>query len=96
MLSRSVSGFRRFLSPECAVPRLRILYFTALALCAVLLFMLHSAIAGERRDSAALAAATRDYLLTPRVVIVRAPPATQAAVKTKSNIHNAPILAHKE
>ncbi len=89
------SRLRRYASPECAVPRLRILYFTALALCAVLLILLHSTIAGERQDSAALAAATRDYLLSPRIVIVRTP-GVRAAVKTKSNIHSAPILAHKE
>lgn len=94
VLSRSVSGFRRFLSPECAVLRLRILYFAALTLCAVLLILLHSSISVARRDSAALAAATRDYLLSPRVVIVRAPP-SRAAMKVRSNIHYAVFAVSK-
>lgn len=33
VLFRVASGVRRFLSPQCAVARLRMLYFTALALC---------------------------------------------------------------
>lgn len=93
VLSSSVPGFRRFLSPQCAVPRLRILYFTALVLCGTLLVLLHVSIAGERRDSAALAAATRDYLLAPRVIIVRE---LRTAMKVKSDIPRAPSVAHKE
>ena len=97
VLSSSVPGFRRFLSPQCAVPRLRILYFTALVLCGTLLVLLHVSIAGERRDSAALAAATRDYLLAPRVIVVRMPPVMRAT-KAKTNIRRAPArtAARKE
>ena len=89
------SGFSRFLSPQCATARLRILYFIALALIACLLVLLHLAIAGERRDAIALAAATRDYLLAPRVIIVRAPLPLRAATKAAHNTRAA-AAAHKE
>lgn len=53
-----VSRVHRWLSPACAVPRLRALYFAALGLCAVLLVLLHLAIAGEHHLETALTAAT--------------------------------------
>lgn len=83
VLFRAASGVRRFFSPQCAVPRLRALYFASLALCAVLLVMLHISIAGERRLAHALTLETRAVVAVPRVIIVRAPPIARAAAPGK-------------
>ena len=93
----SVSRIRRWTSPACAVPRLRILYWCALALIACLLVLLHLAIAGEHRLETDLTAATRDYLLAPRVIVVRMPPVMRAT-KAKTNVRRAPArtAARKE
>ena len=81
-----VSRIRRWLSPACAVPRLRVLYVTALALCGALLVMLHISIAGEQRLAHALTVETRAAVAMPRVIIVRAPLVTRAT-KVEHNIH---------
>lgn len=89
------SGFRRFLSPSCAVPRLRILYFGAIALCAVLLVMLHISIEGERRLAHALSVETRAATAAPRVLFLPRPP-TRAALKAKANIHRTPAAPQRK
>lgn len=77
----------------CPTPpqRLRILYWCALALIACLLVLLHISIAGERRLSAELAAATRAELSVPHVLIVRVPPPAMRAAKAAHNTHGAPL-----
>ena len=72
-------GFSRFLSPQCAITRLQILYWCALALIACLLVMLHIALAGEQRLAHALTVETR---------VARA-----AGTKAKPNIRRAPAAA---
>jgi hypothetical protein len=84
VLSRSVSGCRRFFSPACAVPRLRILYYTALAALAVTLLAAHRLVVREHQDARLVTVATHACQLTARlpVVFVRVPaaPAAPAAV----------------
>lgn len=87
-------GFSRFLSPQCAITRLQILYWCALALIACLLVMLHIALAGEQRLAHALTVETRSALAEPRVLVLRVPPVARAAgTKAKPNIRRAPAAA---
>lgn len=86
-ISSGLSGFLRAAARPTPPRRLRVMYWCALALCAALLIMLHISIAGERRLSTELAAATRAELATPHIIVVRLPPTVRAAVK--SNIHAA-------
>ena len=87
-------SFRKFLSPEMAVPRLRALYFVSLALCGTLLVMLHIALAGEQRLAHALTVETRAAVAVPHVIVLRVPPAPVRAV-VKPNTRRA-TAAHEE
>jgi hypothetical protein len=93
VLSNFASGFRRFLSPSCAVPRLRILYCATLALCGALLFMLHISLAGEQRLAHALSVETRAAVAAPRVIFLPVPP---IALKAKANIHRPPAAPQRK
>ena len=92
VLSRSVSGCRRFFSPAHAVPRLRILYYTALAALAVTLLATHGLVAREHREARLLAAATHVCQIQAAlpVVFVRVPPLARGATKPNK------ILAREE
>ena len=99
MLFRAASGFRRFFSPACAVPRLRICYYAALAALAVTLLAGHRLVTREHREARLLAAATHVCQLTARlpVVFVRVPPSRmRAAMKVKHHAHRTPVAALKE
>ena len=96
VLSNFASGFRRFLSPSMAVPRLRILYFATLALCGALLVMLHISLAGEQRLAHALSVETRAAVAAPRVIFLPVPPIARVVLKAKANIHRAPTTVSKE
>jgi hypothetical protein len=85
-----VSRIRCWLSPACAVPRLRVCYYTALAILAVVLLAAHRLAVREHRDARLLAVAAhacQTQTALP-VVFVRVPP-SRAAVKANSNIRRA-------
>jgi hypothetical protein len=93
---RTVSGFRRFFSPACAVPRLRILYYSALAILAITLLGAHRLLLREHREARLLAAATHVCQIQAAlpVVFVRvSPAAVWAGTKTKFDIHHAAAAA---
>ena len=92
VLSNFASGFRRFLSPSMAVPRLRILYFATLALCGALLVMLHISLAGEQRLAHALSVETRAAVAAPRVIFLPVPPIARVAHR----IHRTPAAPQRK
>ena len=87
---------RRWLSPACAVPRLRVCYYTAVAILAVTLVASHRLAVREHREARLLAAAThvRQLSARPPVVFVRVPPAPRAVVNP--NIRRAPAAAARK
>ena len=97
VLFRAASGFRRFFSPACAVPRLRILYFTALAALAVTLVAAQHLATRERREARLLTVATHVCQLSAAlpVVFVKVA-AVGAVVKTNQNTRSRVSAAHKE
>ena len=92
-----VSRLRRWLSPACAVPRLRALYYVTLALLASTLLAAHRLAVREHREARLLAVAAHACQLPARlpVVFVHVPP-VRAAVKTQPNTRRAPAAAAQE
>ena len=96
---RAVSGLRRFFSPACAVPRLRVCFYLTAAALGLTLVLTHRLVTREHREARLLAAATHVCQLTARlpVVFVRVPPSRmRAAMKVKHHAHRTPVAAHKE
>ena len=95
VLSRSVSRFRRFFSPSMAVPRLRILYFTALAALAVTLVAAQRLATREHREARLLTVASHACQIQAvlPVVFVKVAAVDPVIMKTKSDIHRAAHVA---
>ena len=96
MLFRAASGFRRFFSPACAVPRLRICYYAALAALAVTLLAGHRLVTREHREARLLTVASHACQIRAAlpVVFVHVPPVA-AAEKTKPNTRRAAAAKEK-
>jgi hypothetical protein len=91
------SRIRLWTSPSCAVPRLRICYYSALAALGLTLVLAHRLVVHEHRLETELSVATRGCQIPARlpIIFVR-PPAPRAAAKAKSNTRRAPVAAAKE
>ena len=89
--------FFRALARPTPPRRLRVMYWIALATCAVLLILLHVSQAREHRAARLLTAAANACQIPTAlpVVFVHVPP-VRAAMKTKSHTHRAPSAPHKE
>ena len=99
VLSRSVSGCCRFFSPAHAVLRLRILYYSALAILAITLLGAHRLLLREHREARLLAFSSHACQIQSAlpVVFVRvSPAAVWAGTKTKFDIHHAAAAPKKE
>ena len=96
VLSNFASGFRKFLSPSMAVPRLRILYFATLAALAVTLLVAHGLVAREHREARLLAVATNACQLPARLPVIFVRPPTRATVKTQPNFHRTPAAPQRK
>ena len=95
---RTVSGFRRFFSPAHAVLRLRILYYSALAILAITLLGAHRLLLREHREARLLAFASHACQIQSAlpVVFIRVLPLARATMKAKHNIHRSLDGAAKE
>lgn len=89
---------RRWLSPACAVPRLRALYYVTLALLAGTLLAAHHLATREHREARLLAVATHACQTQTALPVIFVRPALRgpAATKVKPNIHRSPPAAAKE
>ncbi len=96
VLNRAVSGCRRFFSPQCAVPRLRVCFYATAAALGLTLVLTHRLVTREHREARLLTVATHVCQLPARlpIIFVR-PPLRQAAVKTKSNTHVSSLRREK-
>ena len=98
VLFRAASGCRRFFSPACAVPRLRLFFFASTAALSLTLLAAHHLATREHREARLLAVATHacQFQSALPVVFVRVPPARmRAAMKVRSNIHYAVFAVSK-
>ena len=94
----TLTRLRRWTSPACAVPRLRVLYYAALAALAVVLLAAHRLVVRERQEARLIAVATRVCQVPARlpVVFVHVPPIARVVAKAKTNIRRAVAVPHKE
>ena len=83
VLFRAASGFRRFFSPACAVPRLRLFFFVSTAALGLTLALTHRLMVREREDARLLTVATHACQVQSAlpVVFVRVPPLARGATK---------------
>jgi hypothetical protein len=74
-----------------AVPRLRVCYYTTLAILVGTLVLAHRLVVREHRDVRLLTVAANACQLPTAlpVIFVRVPPVGRAAMKNKPNIHRA-------
>ena len=97
VLFRAASGCRRFFSPACAVPRLRVCFYITAAALGLTLVLTHRLVVREHRDARLLAVATHVcqiqaalpvIFLRPKAAVVKVHPKirrTAAAMKEKSH-----------
>ncbi len=90
------SRIHRWLSPACAVPRLRVCYYTALALLAVTLLAAHHEAVREHQEARLLTVASHACQIPAALPVIFVRPPMRAATKAVHNIHRVAAAARKE
>ena len=95
VLSRSVSGCRRFFSPSMAVPRLRVCFYATAAALGLTLVLTHRLVTREHREARLLTVASHACQIQAAlpVVFVKVAAVDPVIMRTKSDIRRAAHVA---